>query len=626
MAVPTFTLPYFGTPPFYSGTAVSELVPAIFPVAIDGRPFMVDQKSGKFQRGYEQRVRDSTDDSTTPGEGAINPGGLWRRGQDSWHAGAGQTYADMADSAPYRFYKSKGVNPWVKGQLSLLNATKVSLSNASTSQHMVVCGTRVYVALNGDVKFTTNPYASSPTWTDCTGEPGGNVQAMATDGNDVYLAFPSDSVRKVDTSVDPAIISNTKFVSGTHDFYMLGFAKNYMFGAYDQDLRLILSNGTHGTTPITPDDTNFRWVGVATGQNAVYAAGFSGKKSLIYKITIGTNGVLDKGVVALELPTGEVVTTISGYLGFILVGTNKGIRYCSTDADANLIAGKLIPTSGAVQKFASNDRFAYFTWTNYDGVSSGLGTLDLSVFTTPNTPAFATDLMYTPAVPATPATVNSVVVFDDPLTPFATKKLFAISGIGIIAEDADNLVASGEIESGTWRWGIPDRKFVAKIDTRTTPLVGAITSYLKIDDNEYESVGRWDVADDTENSFDGSESKAIEADFKFVLERGTATTGPTFTRWMARAYAAPFRSQVFSIPIILHKSVTVRGKEYYYDVDEQQTFFDGLIESPRIIALQIGSFTHNVILEDIVWEPVDSVGNSWAFDGTLVVTLRSVEN
>jgi len=632
MAVPTFTLPYFGTPPFYSGTAVSQLVPAIFPVAIDGRPFMVDQKSGKFQRGYEQRVRDSQDGSTTPGEAAINPGGLWRRGQDSWHAGAGQTYADMNDSAPYRFYKSKGVNPWVKGQLSLLNDTKVSLSNAATTQHMVVCGTRVYATFNGDVKFTTNPYASSPTWTSVVDEAGGTaaptgtVQAMATDGNDIYLAFPSDSVRKVDTSVDPAIISNTKFVTGTHNFYILGFAKNYMFGAYNQDLRLIKSDGTHGTTPITPDDTNFRWVGVASGQNAVYAAGFSGKKSLIYKITITAAGTLDAGVVALQLPTGEVITSISAYLGFVLLGTNKGVRYCSTDADANLIAGKLIPTSGAVQKFASNERFSYFTWTNYDGVSTGLGALDLSVFTAPNTPAFATDLMYTPAVAATPATVNSVVVFDDPVTPFATKKLFAVSGIGIIAEDADNLVASGEIESGTWRWGIPDRKFVAKIDTRSTPLVGSITSYLKTDDSEYQSVGTWSTADDTENSFDGSESKAIEAGFKFVLGRSTATTGPTFTRWMARAYAAPFRSQVFSIPIILHKSVTVRGKEYYYDVDEQQTYFDGLIESPRIITLQIGTFTHNVILEDIAWEPMDSVGNSWSFEGTLVVTLRSVEN
>jgi hypothetical protein len=626
MAVTTFTLPYFGTPPFYSGTAVSELVPNVFPVAIDGRPFMVDQKSGKFQRGYEQRVRDSTDDSTTPGEGAINPGGLWRRGQDSWHSGAGQEYADMNDSTPFRFYKSKGVNPWVKGQLSLHNDTKVSLSNASTTQHMVVCGTRVYVALNGDVKFTTNPYASSPTWTAVvdtaggTAAPTGTVAAMATDGNNVYLAYPTDGIRQVVPSTDPALISNTKFVTGSESFTMLGFAKNYMFGAHDHDLHLIDASGTKSLV-IEPDDTAFRFVGVATGQNAVYAAGFSGKKSLIYKITITDLGALDKGVVALELPTGEVVTAISGYLGFILIGTNKGVRYCSTDSNSNLIAGKLIPTSGAVQKFASNDRFAYFTWTNYDGVSSGLGALDLSVFTSPNTPAFSTDLMYTST-----ATVNSVVIFDDPLTPFATKRIFALSGVGIIVEDSANLVASGEIETGTWRWGIPDRKFIAKIDTRSTPLVGSITSYLKIDDGEYNSIGAWSVASDTENSFDGSDSKAIEADFKFTLERATATTGPTFTRWMARAYAAPFRSQVFSVPIILHKSVTVRGKEYYYDVDEQQEFFDDLIASPRIITLQIGTFTHNVILEDIVWEPMDSIGNSWSFEGTLVVTLRSVEN
>jgi len=627
VSVTTFTLPYFGTPPFYSGTAVSSLVPNVFPVAIDGRPFMVDQKSGKFQRGYEQRVRDSTDDSTSPGEGAINPGGLWRRGQDSWHSGAGQTYADMNDSAPFRFYKSKGVNPWVKGQLSLHNATKVSLSNASTTQHMVVCGTRVYVALDGDVKFTTNPYAASPTWTAVvdtaggTAAPTGTVAAMATDGNKVYLAYPADGIRQVIPSVDPALISNTRFSSSSSDsYYMLGFAKNYMFGAHDHDLHVISDTGTKSHV-IQPDDTEFRFVGVATGQNAVYAAGFSGKKSLIYKITIKADGTLDTGVVALELPTGEVVTAISGYLGSILVGTNRGVRYCSTDTNASLIAGQLIPTSGAVQKFASNDRFAYFTWTNYDGISSGLGALDLSVFIAPNTPAFATDLMHTST-----AAVNSVVVFDDPVTPFATKRMFALSGVGIIVEDSANLVASGEIETGSWRWGIPDRKFIAKIDTRSTPLVGSITSYLKIDDGAYEPAGTWAEANDTENSFDGSDSKAIEASFKFVLERSTATTGPTFTRWMARAYAAPFRSQVFSVPVLLHKSVTVRGKEYYFDVDEEQTFFDGLIESPRIITLQIGSFTHNVILEDIVWQPVDSSGNSWAFEGTLVVTLRSVEN
>jgi hypothetical protein len=582
---------------------------------------MIDQKSGKFQRGYEQRVRDSTDDSTTPGEGAINPGGLWRRGQDSWHLGAGQEYADTAGHQPYRFYKSKGINPWVKGQLSLLNATLLSKGSTATSQHMVVQDGRVYVSLNGDVFYSTNPYSTSATWTGCTGEPGGSVQAMATDGNDIYLAFPSDGVRRIDTSVAAGTISGTKFVTGTNDYYMLAFAKGYMFGAHDKNLRQIAGTGTTSDR-IPIDDPDWRWVGVATGQNAVYAAGYAGKKSLIYKITIQTNGTLDSGVVALELPTGEVVTAISGYLGFILIGTNKGVRYCSTDEQSNLVAGQLIPTSGSVYKFASNDRFVYFTWTNYDSTSSGIGSLDLSVFIAPNTPAFASDLMHT-----TTGTVYSVVVFDDPVSG-VTKKVFTISGVGVIAEDSTQLVASGEIETGTWRWGIPDRKFVAKIDTRSTPLVGSITSYLKLDDGEYQEVGEWDATNDIENSFNGSDTRAIEAGFKFTLTRSsTATsTGPTFTRWMARAYAAPFRSQVFSIPVLLHQTVNVRGKEYYYDVDEQQSFFDDLVSSPRIVTLQMGSSTHSVILEDLTWDASDSQGNTWKFNGTLTVTLRSVEN
>jgi hypothetical protein len=614
-------LPYVGTPPYFSGTASSSLVPHTFPVAIDGRPYMIDQKSGQFKRGYEQRVRDSTDDSTSPGEGAINPGGLWRRGQDSWHMGSGQRYADTAESKDYMFYKSKGINPWVKGQLSLLNATKVSLSSSATSQHMVVQDGRVYVSLNGDVKYTANPFASSPTWTDCTGEPGGSCQAMATDGNDIYLAFPSDGVRKIDTSAAAGTISGTKFVTGTNDYYMLAFAKGYMFGAHDKNLRQIAGAGST-TDRIVIDDPDWRWVGVATGQNAVYAAGYAGKKSLIYKITIKADGTLDSGVVALELPTGEVVTAISGYLGFVLIGTNKGVRYCSTDAESNLIAGLLIPTSGSVEKFASNDRFSYFTWTNYDGLSGGIGCLDLSAFTSPNTPAFATDLMYT----STNA-VKNVVVFDDPISG-VTKKVFTISGVGVIAEDSTSLVASGEIETGTWRWGIPDRKFVAKIDTRSTPLVGSITSYLRLDDGAYQEVGEWDETNDIENSFDGSDTRAIEAGFKFTLTRSsTATsTGPTFTRWMARAYAAPFRSQVFVIPVLLHETVNVRGKEYYYDVDEQQTFFDDLISSPRIVTLQMGTATHSVILEDLAWDAANSQGNTWQFNGTLTVTLRSVEN
>jgi hypothetical protein len=586
---------------------------------------MIDQKSGQFKRGYEQRVRDSTDDSTSPGEGAINPGGLWRRGQDSWHFGSGQRYADTAESRDYMFYKSKGINPWVKGQLSLLNATKRSLESANTNLFTCVVesgGTEyLYVADGGVVRFSSNPFAATPTWTAITTGspttlPTTAITGLETNGTNVFIAWTGNDI----WYTTPGSTTATFFypTSGTDDktYSAFGFAKGRGFAAVDQDLYQIgLGSGSH-TVFFDNPDTTFRWVGAAAGQNAVYAAGHSGDKSLIYKITIKTDGTLDVPVVALELPVGEIVSAIHGYLGFIAIGSNKGLRFCSTDAQSNLVAGSLIPTTGAVNDFASDDRFIWFAYTNYDGVSSGLGRLDLSVFTSANTPAYSTDLMYTST-----GAVKSVASIDG-------KRIFTISGVGVIVEDTANLVASGEIETGTWRWGIPDRKFVAKIDTRSTPLVGSIASYLKLDDGDYQEVGVWDTGNDIENSFDGSDTRAIEADFKYILTRSsTATsTGPTFTRWMARAYAAPFRSQVFVVPVLLHQSVTVRGKEYYYDVEEEQSFFDGLIGSPRIIALQMGSVTHSVILEDLQWDASDSQGNTWQFNGTLVVTLRSVEN
>jgi hypothetical protein len=624
MAVTTFTLPYVGTPPYFSGTASSSLVPHTFPVAIDGRPFMIDQKSGQFKRGYEQRVRDSSDDSTTPGEGAINPGGLWRRGQDSWHFGAGQRYADTAESKDYMFFKSKGINPWVKGQLSLLNATRLPSSSAMTGTNlkMIEVNGYIYVADGQTLKYSTNPYAATPTWTSVTtGAPTAAINDIITDGKQIYVAYANEGVMM--TTIGGSSVANHYATSGgTYNYTKLGFAKGFVVGVHNDTANTHVhiipyaANTSHGTATATLRDPNFVCTGIVGGQNAIYIAGHSNDAGIIYRLGIKTDGTVDVAIVALELPTGEYPTALHGYLGFVVIGTNKGVRFCSTDSQGGLLAGSLIPTSGDVKGFSSEDRFVWFAWSRYENALGGLGRLDLSSFTAPNTPAFSTDLMY-----ASGNDVQSVATLSG-------KRLFTISGVGVVAEDSANLVATGEVETGTWRWGIPDRKFVAKIDTRSTPLVGSIASYLKLDDGEYQEVGVWDTGNDIENSFDGSDTRAIEAEFKYVLARSsTATsTGPTFTRWMARAYAAPFRSQVFVVPVLLHQSVTVRGKEYYYDVEEEQSFFDGLIGSPRIIALQMGSVTHSVILEDLQWDASDSQGNTWQFNGTLVVTLRSVEN
>lgn len=606
-----FSTAYTGGPSFYTGTGTTALVPDVFPVAINGRPYLIDSKSGRFTRQFDARVRDSQDNSTAPGEAAISPQGLWRRGQNSWHFGAGQKYADSAASQDYRFYKSKGVNPWTRGQLTLLNATLLSKSSAATESHMVVQDGRVYASLNGDVFYSTNPFSTSATWTACTGEPGGTCQAMATDGNDVYFAFPSDGVRKIDTSVDAAVISGTKYVNSNDNYYMLGFAKNFMWGAYSHKLATISSGGSK-TDHIVPDDTAFTWVGVATGQNAVYAAGYSGKKSLVYKITIKADGTLDAGVVALELPTGEVATAISGYLGAILLGTNKGVRYCSTDSDSNLVAGAIIPTSSDVKKFSSNDRFTYFTWTNYDGTSGGLGRLDLSVFTAANTPAFATDLMY-----SSTADIKNLVIFED-------KPVFTVSGVGIVAQDTANLVTSGTLETGRYTWGIPDRKFAPRFDIRVEPLVGSISAEVAINNGAYESIGTHNDTSDTEHTFLAPEDKFIDAGYRLTLTRATALTGPTFSRWMARAYAAPARSRLISVPVLLHSVLRAGNKDYYLDVENERDLLDNLVTDPRIVTYQEKGDTYSVIVEDIEWQALDVSSDDWLWEGTAVVIMRTV--
>ena len=619
MSLPTFTLSYVNTPAYYTGTGFSSVVPSVFPCAINGRPYMIDQKSGKFARVYEQRVRDSQDISTAPGEAAINPGGLWRRGQDSWHLGAGQRYADTADAQDFRFLRSKGINPWTKGQVSLLNATQLALSTSNTNLKVMEVNGYVYVADGQTLKYTTNPFGGlSTSWTSVTtGAPTASIHDIATDGVVVYVAYDGKGVYT--TTVGGSSLTKHYPDNSDVNYTKLGFAKGFML-AFHQDT----TNSHIHVVPLTPQNKGtpvalirykeFVCTGIVGGQNFIYVSGYNTDVGLVYRLSLKTDATIDSSpIVALELPTGEYPTCMYSYLGFVLLGTNLGVRFCSSDAAGNLIAGSLISTNGSVNDFTAEDKYVWFGWTNYDSSSSGLGRLDLSVFTSANTPAYASDLMY--------GSTNPVRA----LTSFQGKRIFTVSGVGVVAEDATNIVNSGTLESGVWRWGIPDRKFVAKVDARTEPLVGSVKAEMRIDSSSYDTLDTWTIPGSTEYTFEGTNEKAIEAGFRFTLIKSSGIAGPVLTRWMARAYVAPFRSQVFSIPVILHNKIKVRDREYHFDVTEELNSLDDLISSPRVVVFQLGTVKYPVIVEDIEWAPLDSYGNTWEWEGTATVTMRSVE-
>jgi len=613
-----FTDSFFKPPPrFFGGATSTSLVPDIFPVAINGRPFLIDQKSNQFTRGFEPRVRDSVDQSTSPGEAAINPQGLWRRGETSWHYGAGQKYADTAEAQDYRFFSSKGINPWIKGQVTLLNTVKESLDSANTNLLIAATDTRVYVVDGQTLKYTTDPFATSPTWTSATGLPTGHTpRDMATDGTNIYLTYEgTNNTHGLWKYTAADVASNVAY---GHQLYYVDFVKGHL---------MVSGNSTGGATDLYYDPaghiggddyahpiSTWNWVSFAAGQNAIYVAGYAGTRGAVYKITITSAGVLDQPVVALELPSGEIPLVVYGYLGGIFVGTNKGVRYATTDSASNLVAGALIPTTGSVVSFTSDERYVWFNWSQYDGTSSGLGRLDLSTFISTNTPAHASDLMLT-------STANVLAV-----ATFNNKRIFSVSGDGIYVEDSANLVTTAELTTGTYRWGIPDRKFVAKFDIRSTPLYGTITPSISLDSGTYQSMTPHDLALATESVATGPQSKFIEARFKLDFTRYSALVGPTLTRWMARAYATPARSQVFRVPILMHHRLRVHDTEYYFDVESELQALRDLVTNPRVINYQENTETYSVVMEDLEFQVIDGYQSNWDLEGTCTVTMRSVQD
>ena len=140
-------------------------VPQFMEVTIAGRAYVMDTSFGALSPWPRlsdtrsiQAQRESISLDNIPGEGTVNTEGLWRREADDWSKGAGQPYQDRKDSIDARFSTSKGINPWMQWQASLLNDTKQVEALAGQAQ-VVQCGSYIYVLdLSAQtLRFTREP-------------------------------------------------------------------------------------------------------------------------------------------------------------------------------------------------------------------------------------------------------------------------------------------------------------------------------------------------------------------------------------------------------------------------------------------------------------------------------------
>lgn len=551
------------------------------------------------------------------GETELNPDDYWRRSFESWHSGGGQENADNDQvSVRTRFHTSKGIEWWTPGHVTLLNDTVRRIGSSNLNMQMVVVGLNVYL-IDGNFLEYASDMTSPPSLS--TVGPDGTTAALSAPTSitsDGYTVWVADSNRvNFTTRAAPTF---GKYHTSDHVATLVASEKGRLFTAHANVL--YTHSGTAGSavaaTYFTHPNSDFAWVGITGGPAAVYFAGFSGDKSAIYRATIKADGTaLDVPISSATLPTGEIVRSVSNYLGFLFIGTDKGVRIAAMASDGSLTLGDLIP-SPPVHAFAANDRFVWFGWSNYDATSTGIGRLDLRTFNG-TTPAYASDLMAT-----TQGTVTSIVTFQG-------NRLFVVAGHGLWAETPNLKVASGTLTSGSIVYAMSAPKHAIKTETQHSPGVGSYVVSLSADGGPAVQTGGTTVTGSTGGSALLPNGSVTGRSFEITLKLNAnddRTQAPVFTRLTLLSDPIPERRFTMTVPLVLRSQVRLRNDSTQrYNPPFERSVIVALYTTRQIVTFQDGDVTYPVVVDDFKWLPdthLDQQVDRW--DGVLDVTLKAM--
>lgn len=608
------TLPF----PYFEGEEAGNLsneVPSIYPVGLAGRGYNLDLDSNQFAHVSIPVLKPQQDSSNQVSESSLNPEGLWRRSQDSWHKGAGQTYLDKPDSDSDRFRSSIGIDPWTEGQLTLLPDTykKYSVSGIGENVRLITAGEYLYLAVDQTLLWFSDPLndtsPGSTTNPNITLGEGTDIYSIASDGNYVYAALGVNGLHRTSRG------SSTSEHYNDLESYLVGYTLGRLMTANGPSIYNITSVDVPDPLYTHPNP-DFTWVGFAEGKGHIFAAGYSGDQSIVYKTAIKPDGTeLEIPSAAGQLPDGEVVRAIYGYLGFIMIGTEKGVRFSVPDTNGNLEIGALIETDSTVTCFEGQGEFIWFGWTNYDSAHTGLGRCDLTTIVNNVAPAYASDLM---AVDQ--GQINSIVTFQD-------RRLFTVARSGVYLE-ATFKVSSGTIDSGLISYGIPEEKIAVFVDVRYLSLDGTDQIWLARSDGVFTLIGTNTSTSQT-NQFETHNLASEFHEIRHVILRSSSDTtlAPILTRHTLKSQPTANMGENIILPVLLSSVERTRDtNERYRDTVEELFFLKSLRTDRRIVSYQEGTSVYDVSVEDYEFHPshFNSAQPPTGYQGTMIMKLKVV--
>lgn len=584
---------------------LDDAATSVYPISLNGVGYMLDFLAEPSRTSVDVvQTRVNTFEETSQAEGLLLPPEVWRRARESWHQGDKQTAGDRADSLPYRWNTSRGVDPFTKWQVSLLKDTTQKVAVTGTAPFCQVVNGWLAVVDGTSLKWYQTAVSSAVSET----LPAAAV-SVTSNGATLFIALADGTIRKSTPGVASTSYATLANVS------LIAYAKEFLIAAANNVLYTLDAAGA-STTVRTHPLTTYRWVAVAEGPAHIYLLGGQGDAWSVVRCGITTAGTaLDVPVSAAPLPDGETGYSLGSYMGYLFVGTDQGMRFGAPDGTGNVNLGPLIATSSPVRCFEGQGRWVWFGLTNVDGTATGLGRVDLTTFTETLAPASASDLMASGQ-----GNVTSV-------TTWLGKRVFTVAQLGCYVE-SDNLVSSGYLVESDLNFSIPDTKIAHYARLRCKPLTGGQARLeLSYDDGAWVDVASViDVGDDdSDNSYlDGKRFGKVAARIRLLRDATDATKGPTVTRWEMRCEPVTGKGSEWVLPIVIADEVEVDGVMQARDVDADLAALIGLAQSGQVVIYREGVNAYQVHVVKYQHKAMRRSRGS-GFQGTLTLLVREVK-
>jgi hypothetical protein len=556
-----------------SDTSIWQNTDIAYDVALGGMPFIYAISD---QRPYVRQTapyrKEQFDNQTEPGEQSLT--GWWIRSQSSFHDGTGITFYDPAlipGEGTFQFKDSKGVDVWTEGEVTLLNSSSQGHnitgpieSNGRPSQHMRSIqwsGTNGVLLLD---EYDVDKIDTAGTVThfiDYNAGTDDQVYAICDDGTDAYWVT-NDTGPSGKLEVNRKPLTGNSSTSATVMFTANGITVNNAVMEFVKERIVMCANNavyeftsaasSLPTAVYTHPATTHIYTSITASGPAIYISGYNGIQSTIQKFTLSTAGAmptLTSAVVAAELPVGEIVHRIFYYLGYMAIGTSKGIRIATVnDQDGSITYGPLlVETTQPCYDFAARQNYIWCA-TGVDG-NPGVIRIDLGNELSPLQFAYANDLYYS-GVTGHSTTACAFLGTTDRLA-YCTTNASSADGY-VYSQSTGALMPSGYLTTGYIRYNTLEPKNFKRLIGRGDFTYGSLTlETVDKNDTEYDLISYDASVPPVEVTTSQPVGSQEYIGYKFLLYRDATdnTKGPIFKGYQAKATIATPRQRIIKFPV-----------------------------------------------------------------------------